>query len=286
MLKIESVAGFHNHLRAVRRAGKSIGFVPTMGSIHEGHRSLMRAGRSECDELVVSIFVNPTQFCPGEDFDRYPRPLDADLSACEAEGADSVFCPPVSAMYPSGSRTTVKVSGLTEGMCGAHRPGHFEGVCTIVTKLFNVVQPDIAYFGQKDAQQAAVIKRMVQDLLWPTKIVVCPTVREADGLAMSSRNQYLSPQERKQATCLYQTLDWGRKEIVAGERNVADLVARMRQRIEDAGSCRIDYIEIVDVDELTPKSTAEGKCLIGLAVWIGPSRLIDNIIVDAGESNS
>jgi pantoate--beta-alanine ligase len=270
------------HVRSARGVNRRVGLVPTMGAIHDGHRSLMRAARQACDELVVSIFVNPAQFGPGEDFERYPRPLEADLAACEAEGVDLAFCPPVAEMYPDGSATTVSVARLTEGLCGPHRPSHFAGVTTVVAKLFNVVQPDAAYFGQKDAQQAAVIRRMVRDLLWPIEIVVCPTVREPDGLAMSSRNAYLSAEQRAQARCLYEALCWVRGQIEAGQREVQPLLQQMRRRIESAGPCSIEYVGLVDAEELTPRVTVRGRCLIALAVRIGPARLIDNVLVDAG----
>jgi len=286
MKKIETIKDYREHLHQIRMAGKIVGFVPTMGAIHEGHRSLMRSARAECEELVVSIFVNPTQFCPGEDFDKYPRPLEEDLDACEAEGVDTVFCPNVNEMYPAGSVTTVSVSTLTQGLCGAHRPGHFDGVTTVVAILFNIIQPDVAYFGQKDAQQAAVIRRMVRDLRWPIRIVVCPTIREPDGLAMSSRNNYLTPQQRQQAVCLFHALDEARQRITSGERDTAKLVAGMRKTIESAGPCEIDYIEIVDEGNLAPRAVVEGRCLLALAVHIGQSRLIDNLVVDVGQSSS
>jgi pantoate--beta-alanine ligase len=252
-----------------------------MGAIHEGHRSLMRAGRADCDQLVASIFVNPTQFCPGEDFQQYPRPLEADLAACRQEGVDVVFCPSVQEIYPQDSLTQVSVARLTNGLCGAHRPGHFDGVTTVVAKLFNIVQPDVVWFGQKDAQQAVVIRRMARDLFWPIEIAVCPTVREEDGLALSSRNAYLQPDQRRQALCLWETLNWARQQIKEGQREVAPLLAAMRRRIKKAGPCSIDYIDLVDAEELTPKKIIEGPCLIALAVRIGQSRLIDNIVVDA-----
>ena len=282
MKKLGKVCEVREYLSPHRQAGRRIGFVPTMGALHEGHRSLMRAARKGCEQVIVSIFVNPTQFGPGEDFQKYPRMLDADLAACQAEGVDAVFCPPVSEVYPAGSATIVTVKRLTEGLCGAHRPGHFDGVTTVVTKLFNIVQPDAAYFGQKDAQQATVLRRMVTDLLWPIEIVVCPTVREPDGLALSSRNAYLSPAERRQALSLSAALFRARDEILAGQKDVAALVAAMRERIESAGPCGIDYVEIVDADELTPLATARGRCLVALAVRIGGTRLIDNVVVDAG----
>ena len=281
MHKLETVHALREHLQPHRRAGRRIGFVPTMGALHAGHRSLMRAARAHCDHVVVSIFVNPTQFGPLEDFSKYPRPLEADLAACREEGVDAVFCPSVEEMYPPGAKTTVAVAGLTTGLCGQHRPGHFDGVTTIVTKLFNAVQPDTAFFGQKDAQQAVIIRRMTRDLLLPIEIVVCPTIREADGLAMSSRNRYLSPAEREQALCLSQALNRARDQIAAGKRNAAELSAEMRRAIEAAGPCSIDYIEIVDADELTAKDIVRGRCLIALAVRIGPARLIDNAVVEA-----
>lgn len=282
MKKLETVSQVREYLTPHRRAGRRIGFVPTMGALHEGHLSLMRAARRECDQVIVSIFVNPTQFGPGEDFEKYPRMLEADLAACQAEGVDAAFCPPVSEVYPVGSATAVTVKRLTDGLCGAHRPGHFDGVTTVVAKLFNIVQPDAAYFGQKDAQQAIVLRRMVKDLLWPIEMVVCPTIREPDGLAMSSRNAYLSPAERRQALSLSAALFRARDEILGGQKDVAALVAGIRQRIESAGPCRIDYVEIVDAEELTPLTTVRGKCLLALAVRIGGTRLIDNVVVDAG----
>jgi pantoate--beta-alanine ligase len=245
----------------------------------------MRAARADCEQVVVSVFVNPTQFGPGEDFDKYPRTFDADWATCQAEGVDVVFYPAVSEMYPGDSITWVTVKRLTEGLCGAHRPGHFDGVTTVVAKLFNIVQPDAAYFGQKDAQQAAAIRRMVNDLLWPLEIVVCPTVREADGLAMSSRNAYLSPAARRQALSLSASLFWARDQILAGRCDVPDLTAEMRRRIEAAGPCVIDYVELVDADELTALKTARGRCLLALAVRIGDTRLIDNVVVDAGPAS-
>ena len=286
MLELDTIEAVRKHLRPVRQAGKRIGLIPTMGAIHEGHRSLMRAARADCDEVVVSIFVNPTQFGPGEDFGQYPQPVEADLAACQEEGVDSVFRPSVAEMYPEREATRVSVSRLSEGLCGAHRPGHFDGVTTVVAKLFNILQPDVAYFGQKDAQQAVVIRRMVKDLRWPIEIVVCPTIREPDGLAMSSRNGYLSPDQREQACCLYATLNWAREQIEAGRLEVVPLLAEMRERIESAGPCTIDYIKLVDAEELTTMETARGRCLVALAVRIGSARLIDNVVVDAGGGNS
>lgn len=285
MLKLETVADLRGHLTPIRRSGRVIGFVPTMGALHEGHRSLMRIARRECGVVVASIFVNPTQFGPNEDFEKYPRPLEADLAACREEEIDFVFVPEVGEIYPEGAVTKVTVSRLVEALCGRHRPGHFDGVTTVVAKLFNIVQPDRAYFGQKDAQQAAVIQQMVRDLLWPLEIVVCPTVREPDGLAMSSRNAYLSPRERRQATCLNATLQWAKESVDSGRRDVASLTAGMRERIEAAGPCTIDYIEVVDARTLDPKTVVTGRCLIALAVRIGSTRLIDNVLVDGGDAD-
>ena len=281
MKMLETISAVREHIQTARRAGRRVGFVPTMGALHEGHRSLIRAARAACNEVVVSIFVNPTQFGPGEDFERYPRPLEADLDACDQERADAVFCPTVREMYSVDSVTSVTVSRLTEGLCGAHRPGHFTGVATVVAKLFNIVQPDAAFFGQKDAQQVAVIRRMVRDLCFPVEIVVCPTVREPDGLARSSRNVYLSPAERMQARSLSAALSWAQAQVTAGNRKAIELVRGMRRQIEAAGPCSIDYIEIVGAEDMTPKATVEGRCLAALAVRIGKTRLIDNVAVEA-----
>jgi len=251
-----------------------------MGALHEGHRSLIRAARADGCQVVVSIFVNPTQFGPNEDFERYPRPLQADLAICEDEGVDCVFCPSVAEMYPVEPSTAVIVPGVSEGLCGVGRPGHFQGVATVVAKLLNIVQSDRAYFGQKDYQQTVVLRRMVADLCWSIELVVCPTVREPDGLAMSSRNAYLSPEQRIQARCLYAALSQSRDQIAAGNSDVSQLVQNMRSHIESAGPCRIEYVEIVDAEDLSPKSKVEGPCVLALAVRIGPCRLIDNILLD------
>lgn len=240
----------------------------------------MRAARGNGRLVVVSIFVNPTQFGPNEDFSRYPRPLEADLAACREEGVDAVFLPAVDDMYPPGSKTSVRVAGVTERLCGAHRPGHFDGVATVVAKLFNIVHPDAAYFGQKDGQQCVVIRRMAADLDMPVRIVICPTVREADGLALSSRNAYLVPQQRTQALCLSQALRLGESLVARGERQSAVIVERMRSHILAAGPCVIEYIEAVDADTLEPLEVMAGRCMLALAVRIGATRLIDNAIVD------
>jgi pantoate--beta-alanine ligase len=280
MKKYADIDELRAHLTDRRRSGERIGFVPTMGGLHEGHLSLIRAARADCDEVVVSIFVNPTQFGEGEDYADYPRHEASDLAACRAEDVDVVFCPTVEQMYPSGDATRVVVGGVTEALCGPHRPGHFDGVTTVVAKLFNIVQPDRAYFGQKDAQQAVVIRRMTHDLRWPIDIVVCPTVREPEGLAMSSRNAYLSPDQRRQASSLYRSLMWARCEIEAGRREAEALKSGIRSRVEAAGPCVIDYVQLVDADTLEPRAVVEGRCLIALAVRIGSARLIDNILIE------
>lgn len=283
MLTLHTIRELRAELGQARRAGRRIGLVPTMGALHEGHRSLIRAARGQCEVVVVSIFVNPTQFGPAEDFERYPRPLEKDLDACRAEGADVAFCPSVEEVYPAGEVTRVAVSRLTEVLCGPCRPGHFEGVTTVVTKLINMVQPDVMYLGQKDAQQAVVLGRMVRDLRLPVDVVVCPTVREPDGLALSSRNAYLDAAQRRQATSLYAALTAARERIERGERDSAVLVEGMRRRIEGAGPCVIEYISIVDAEDLSARSRLSGRCLMALAVRIGATRLIDNVLLDVPE---
>ncbi|MEW6197937.1 MAG: pantoate--beta-alanine ligase [Planctomycetota bacterium] len=267
---------------AARAAGRSIGLVPTMGYLHAGHLSLVAAARRDGHFVVASLFVNPTQFGPHEDYDRYPRDTAGDLQKCEQAGVELVFMPDVPAMYPPDAATTVHVARLTDTLCGPCRPGHFDGVATVVAKLFNIVQPDVAYFGQKDAQQLAVIRRMVRDLDFPLRIVGCPTVREPDGLAMSSRNAMLSPDERQRATALYRALTAARARIVAGEQDPATVVAAMRRLIEEADPTTIDYISIVDPETMQPLDRIGGPVLIALAVRLGATRLIDNLTVDPG----
>jgi len=255
-----------------------------MGALHEGHRSLMRSACGEGHFVVVSIFVNPIQFGPNEDFARYPRPVDADLAACREESVDAVFLPGVEEMYPAGAKTTIRVAGVTDRLCGAHRPGHFDGVATVVAKLFNIVRPDVAYFGQKDGQQCVVIRQMAKDLDFPVRIEICPTVREIDGLALSSRNAYLSPAHRRQALCLSQALRLGEQMIREGERRPGEVIALMRSHIFGSGECLVDYVEIVDADTLQPANPIAGRCMLALAVRIGQTRLIDNVIVDVAEA--
>ncbi|MFZ5826654.1 MAG: pantoate--beta-alanine ligase [Bacillota bacterium] len=280
MRLVARISEVREAVRAARAAGKRIGFVPTMGYLHEGHLTLMRRARQECDFVVVSIFVNPTQFGPNEDFARYPRDLERDAALCASVPVDLIFHPGVEEMYPEPFRSSVRVSGLTEGLCGASRPGHFEGVATVVTKLFNIVQPDFAFFGQKDAQQVAVIQRMVTDLNLDLTVVPVPTVREADGLAMSSRNTYLSPAERQAALVLSRSLQMALKRVEAGERDMRALAADLRAMIAAEPLANIDYVEIVDYGTLQPVERLSAKALAALAVRFGKTRLIDNAILE------
>lgn len=259
--------------------GKKVGFVPTMGALHEGHLSLIRAARKENKLVVVSIFVNPAQFGPKEDLKAYPRPVKKDLSLCRKEKVDLVFSPQPQDIYPKGFSTYCLVEGLSEVLCGKERPGHFRGVATVVLKLFNIVQPDIAYFGQKDAQQAIIIKRMARDLNIPVKIKVMPIVREIDGLAMSSRNVYLNMAQRLDALALSRALNLAQVLIRGGAKDTARIISRMRELINKKKSAKIDYIAIVDLKDLRPLQKIIDGCLIALAVRIGKTRLIDNIIV-------
>lgn len=268
-------------VREVQRGGGTVGLVPTMGALHEGHRSLVRAAREDTSAVAVTIFVNPTQFAPHEDFGAYPRTLDTDLAACAAEGVDLVFAPSTEVMYPGDEVTAVQVRKVTENLCGPLRPGHFNGVATVVLKLFNILPADRAYFGEKDYQQLVVIRRMVRDLNVPIEIIGCPTIREPDGLAMSSRNAYLSPAERKQAVSLNGALFSAVKRIHAGERNVAGITDRIRREILDAGPAEIEYVDVVDAETLELLKSVDRPARICLAVRIGRCRLIDNVAVDA-----
>ena len=267
-------------LRAARQGGKTVGFVPTLGALHAGHLSLITAARDQTDYVVVSIYVNPIQFCAGEDYRSYPRDLPRDLDLCRQGAVDMVFTPTDQQMYPGRRVTTVHVDKITEVLCGADRPGHFDGVTTVVAKLFNIVQPDVAYFGQKDAQQALVICRMVKDLDFPLHIRICPTVREPDGLAVSSRNQYLNPTQRQEAPCLYKALTAARGAIVSGQRQCDAIIDQIRGIIESADQAKIDYIAIVDLEQLGGQRVIDRPVLIALAVQIGSARLIDNIVLD------
>lgn len=255
-----------------------MGFVPTMGALHEGHGALMDASVRECDVTVVSIFVNPLQFGPSEDFQKYPRDLEADEAFCRARGVDFVFAPAVEEMYPREPRAFVEVTELTDGLCGAYRPGHFRGVTTVVTKLFHIVMPDVAYFGQKDFQQAAVIRRMVEDLDFPLEIRTVPTVREPDGLAMSSRNRYLNPEERKAALALYRGLLAAREALEKGERDADAVRAAVRAELCKEPLVREQYVEVVDASDLKPVSYIDGTVAVAVAAFVGSTRLIDNIV--------
>ena len=264
-----------------KRQGLSVGFVPTMGYLHEGHRSLMEAARKENDKVVVSIFVNPMQFGPTEDLESYPRDLNKDAKLCEGVGVDLIFHPEPEEMYKEGFCSYVDMNGLTTELCGKTRPTHFRGVQTVVLKLFNIVTPDNAYFGQKDAQQLAVIKRMVTDLNVGVEIHGCPIVREEDGLAKSSRNTYLSDEERQAALVLCKSLAVGKDLVEGGERDAAKIKEAITLRIEKEPLAKVDYVDVVDFDTITPVTTLKGTVLVAIAVYIGKTRLIDNFIVEA-----
>lgn len=265
-------------LKKARAQGCTVGLVPTMGYLHAGHLSLMGAAKRENDLVVASIFVNPTQFGPNEDFASYPRDLERDAQLAQSVGVDLIFAPEVEEMYLPHAQTYVNVTNLSKNLCGAKRPDHFRGVCTVVTKLFNIVQPDRAYFGQKDAQQAIIIKKMIEDLNQPIEIRVMPIIREADGLAMSSRNKYLSPAEREAALILHRSLNHGATLLQAGERQAEILKAEMIQMIEKEPLARIDYVSIVSGSTLEEVDVISGSTLVAIAVWIGKTRLIDNFI--------
>jgi pantoate--beta-alanine ligase len=276
---LTTIAAARARLEQGRARGLTVGLVPTMGALHDGHLSLIRRARVENGLVVVSVFVNPTQFGPGEDLERYPRPVERDRQVAQTAGADLVFAPTVREMYPEGYCTWVDVEGLTAGLCGRSRPRHFRGVCTVVTKLLNICRPDRAYFGEKDAQQLAVVTRMARDLDLDVHIVPCPTVREADGLAMSSRNARLTAEERAQAPVLYRALVRARELVQSGERDVAALEGAVRAVLAEAPLGRIDYVEIVSKASLSPVALLEGECLVAVAVWFGDTRLIDNITI-------
>jgi pantoate--beta-alanine ligase len=268
--------------KKLRLEGKTIGFVPTMGYLHEGHLSLVRASKKDCDVTVVSIFVNPIQFGPNEDLSRYPRNFERDKNMLEKEGVDFIFYPNVEEMYPVGFNTTINVEGVTKNLCGASRPGHFRGVTTVVGKLFNIILPDIAYFGQKDYQQLITIKKMVKDLNFPIEIVGMPIVREKDGLAMSSRNTYLNAEERVSALCLYKSILLAKKLIAKGERNVQNILKSVEKLIKSTPFTKIDYVKICDPEtlEYIEEGEIKGHVLLALAVFVGNTRLIDNAILE------
>ena len=265
--------------RSARHDERTIGFIPTMGALHEGHLSLVRVARSRSDIVVVSIFVNPTQFGPGEDYTKYPRTFAQDSEQLQKAGVDFIFAPSPEDMYPQGATTWVDVAGVSERLDGRSRPGHFRGVTTVVSKLFHIVEPSFAFFGQKDAAQVAVIRRMVRDLNFPLQIVVCPIVREADGLALSSRNIYLSPQERRSALALSRSLNAIRAQFQSGECNAENLIEVGKQVINEDSRVRLDYLEIVDPETLEPISTINRPALASVAAFVGTTRLIDNVLL-------
>ena len=276
---VGTVKEVREQVKEWKKQGLSVGFVPTMGYLHEGHKSLMDAARKGNDKVVVSIFVNPMQFGPTEDLATYPRDLDHDAALCESAGVDLIFHPEPEEMYEKDFCSFVDMTGLTEGLCGKTRPIHFRGVCTVVNKLFNIVTPDHAYFGQKDGQQLAVIKRMVRDLNMDIEIVGCPIVREEDGLAKSSRNTYLSHEERKAALILSKTVALG-KELAKTEKDANKVVEAMKKNIETEPLAKIDYVEAVDALSMAPVEKLEGTCMLAMAVYIGKTRLIDNTLIN------
>lgn len=276
---VKTIDEVRKYVKNARSEGKSVGFVPTMGFLHEGHKSLIDRAAAENDFVVVSVFVNPTQFAPNEDFEAYPRDIVKDSELCEAAGADIIFNPEPEEMYVN-SLTSVSVDKITKGLCGKTRPTHFDGVCLVVSKLFNIVTPDRAYFGQKDAQQLMVVRKMVRDLNFDIEIVGCPIVREADGLAKSSRNTYLNAEERKAALCLSRALQKGRAMLNDGETSARIVIDEMKKEIEKEPLAKIDYVEIVDLNTLEPAEKISGGVLTAMAVYIGKTRLIDNFITE------
>jgi len=279
MLILTSAAEVTAISKEARRAGKSVGFVPTMGALHQGHLSLVRTARAQADVVIASVFVNPTQFGPTEDFSKYPRDPEKDSAMLAAEKCDHLFLPSVEEMYPPGGTTWVNVEGLSEKLDGRSRPGHFRGVTTVVSKLFNIVQPDFAFFGQKDAAQVAIVNKMVRDLNFEVRIVLCPIVRESDGLAMSSRNAYLNPEQRKQALVLYRALMRVQTLADRGESNSARLKVAGEQVMAEESAVKPDYFEIVNRDTLDPVSDISGGALVAVAAYVGSTRLIDNILL-------
>jgi pantoate--beta-alanine ligase len=284
MEMLRTVAELRHWSRSLRCArseedAASIGLVPTMGALHEGHASLIRAARARCAHVAVSIFVNPTQFGPNEDYDRYPRSFEADCALAEAQGADAIFAPSVEEVYPPGASTLVEVEGLGSRLDGESRPGHFRGVATVVTKLFIAAEPDLAFFGQKDAVQVSVLRRMVADLRLGLEIIVCPIVREPDGLALSSRNAYLKADERRQARALSRAVRWVEAMVAKGERNGAVLIEAARQIFSTEPMVREDYIALVNWATLEPVEVAAPGTLFAVAAWVGTTRLIDNTIL-------
>ncbi|MFC1676427.1 pantoate--beta-alanine ligase [Planctomycetota bacterium] len=279
----KTITDVRGTVKQARRQDKTIGFVPTMGALHIGHISLIEAAKKKCDFVVVSIFVNPTQFGPEEDLEQYPRPVEADLKICENLDVDIVFNPTPEVMYPAKILTWVNVEKLSEPLCGQSRQGHFKGVTTVCAKLFNIVAPDLAFFGQKDAQQAIIIKRMVTDLNMPIEIIICPTIREPNGLAMSSRNKYLTQDQKNHAALIYKSLQKCNQMIMENTANPEQIITKMRKTLERAPDIKIEYISILNAETLEPADKADKTILAAIAVKVGNTRLIDNILVDAGE---
>jgi pantoate--beta-alanine ligase len=277
----KTIADTRKFINAARKQGKTIGFVPTMGALHVGHISLIKTARDNTDFVVVSIFVNPTQFGPNEDFDKYPRPIEDDLRICREQGVGLVFAPQVNEMYPAQNITLVNVEQLADSLCGKSRPGHFRGVATVCAKLFNIILPDIAFFGQKDAQQCAVIKRMVADLNMPLKIRICDTVREDDGLAVSSRNKYLNDAQRKAAPLIYKSLLLAKNLIQSGIFDSEKIISQMKKILSQSELLKPEYVEIVNAETLKTLELVNGRVLVAVAVRCGSTRLIDNIPVDS-----
>ena len=279
MKLIKSISSVKKQIKKAKEKGQRVGFVPTMGYLHDGHLSLVREAVKECDIVIASIFVNPSQFGPGEDYSRYPRDLKKDLRLAQQAKVDIVFTPSVKSMYSNGCQAYVSVEELSRVLCGISRPAHFKGVTTVVAKLFNIVEPDTAYFGQKDAQQAIIINKMINDLNMNVRLKMLPIIREKDGLAMSSRNIYLNKTDRKNAAVLYKSLKEAKRSIKSGIRNSKKIIRVMQKMISSTPGARIDYISIVDTEGLKPAKEIKGKILIALAVYLGKTRLIDNIIV-------
>lgn len=275
---VSTVNDVRSTVKEWKKNGLKVGLVPTMGFLHEGHISLIKKAVAENDKVIVSVFVNPTQFGPNEDFEAYPRDLNKDAALCEEAGADLIFHPEPEEMYPDGFCSSVNMTGLTDALCGKSRPIHFQGVCTVVSKLFNIAAPDNAYFGEKDAQQLAIIKRMVKDLNFDIKITGCPIIREEDGLAKSSRNTYLNPEERQAALVLSKAVKCGRSLVEGGEKDSAVILKEMKSIIENEPLARIDYVEIVDMNTMKNIDKVKGDVLCAMAVYIGKTRLIDNFI--------
>ena len=284
MVEVIKTTGDMKARAALSRArGDTIGFVPTMGAFHEGHLSLIRRARAENDSVIISIFVNPVQFDRNNDYQGYPRPLERDLAMASEEGVDVAFVPDVEQVYPEGYSTFIEVRGsLTDGLCGASRPGHFRGVTTVVTKLFNIIRPDRAYFGQKDLQQAAIIKRLVRDLNMGVEVVTLPTVREADGLALSSRNRHLSGEQRRTAVSIHRALTRATELLISGETDTAVIVCEVRGVLNEGGIARIDYVSVVDPETLEEVSEARPGAVVAVAAWVGDIRLIDNTALGVG----